>query len=44
MQFEEDTKISYFTSRDVTGYCDGAAWGELLGEDCGNDEATKYWY
>ncbi|MDI9396149.1 MAG: peptidoglycan DD-metalloendopeptidase family protein [Euryarchaeota archaeon] len=37
-------KISYFTSRDVTGYCDGAAWGELLGEDCGNDEATKYWY
>ncbi|HJH29448.1 MAG TPA: hypothetical protein C5S51_07125 [Methanosarcinaceae archaeon] len=37
-------KISWFSSRDVTGYCDGAAWGELLGENCGNDDATKYWY
>ncbi|MFZ3169195.1 MAG: hypothetical protein WA130_16400 [Candidatus Methanoperedens sp.] len=37
-------KISWFSSRDVTGYCDGAAWSEKLGEDCGNDETTKYWY
>ena len=37
-------KISYFSSRDVTGYCDGAAWGEKLGETCGTDDATKYWY
>jgi murein DD-endopeptidase MepM/ murein hydrolase activator NlpD len=37
-------KISYFSSKDVTGSCDGAAWGELLGEDCGSDDATKYWY
>jgi len=37
-------KISYFSSRDVTWYCDGAAWGEKLGETCGTDDATKYWY
>jgi cell wall-associated NlpC family hydrolase len=37
-------KISHFSSRDVTGYCDGAAWGEKLGETCGTDDATKYWY
>ena len=37
-------KISYFSSRDVTGYCDGAAWGEKLGETCGTDDVTKYWY
>jgi len=37
-------KISYFSSRDVTGYCDSAAWGEKLGETCGTDDATKYWY
>jgi hypothetical protein len=36
--------ISHFSSRDVTGYCDGAAWGEKLGETCGTDDATKYWY
>ena len=37
-------KISHFSSRDVTGYCDGAAWGEKLGETCGTDDVTKYWY
>ena len=37
-------KISHFSSRDVTGHCDGAAWGEKLGETCGTDDVTKYWY
>jgi len=38
-------KISYFASDDGhSGVCDPAAWGELLGENCGTDDATKYWY
>ncbi|AKB32495.1 hypothetical protein MSSIH_1805 [Methanosarcina siciliae HI350] len=39
----ESGKISYFSSKDL-GSCEEAAWGELLGLDCGNDDATKYWY
>lgn len=39
----ESGKISYFSSMDH-GSCEGAAWGEFLGPDCGNDDATKYWY
>ncbi|RLF38547.1 MAG: hypothetical protein DRN12_08245, partial [Thermoplasmata archaeon] len=38
-------KISYFASDDGhPGVCDPSAWGELLGERCGTDDATKYWY
>ena len=38
-------KISYFSSDDKNpGQCDPAAWSELLGENCGSDDATKYWY
>ena len=38
-------KISYFASDDGhPGVCNPAAWGELLGENCGTDDATKYWY
>ena len=38
-------KISYFASDDGhPGVCNPAAWGELLGEQCGTDDATKYWY
>lgn len=36
-------KISYFSSSDQGG-CDEAAWGEFLGPNCGEDDATKYWY
>jgi N-acetyl-anhydromuramyl-L-alanine amidase AmpD/predicted secreted protein len=38
-------RISYFASDDGhPGQCNPAAWGELLGENCGTDDATKYWY
>ena len=38
-------KISYFASDDGhPGVCHPGAWGELLGERCGTDDVTKYWY
>lgn len=38
-------KISYFASNDRDlEVCDPAAWGEFLGESCGKEDSTKYWY